>query len=63
MLYDYKQYELSIDEYNLVKHGRKINLELEEKIVVLKYQNELVGIYEKDGSLYKARRVWNNEDN
>ncbi|HHU21080.1 MAG TPA: tRNA pseudouridine(55) synthase TruB [Acholeplasma sp.] len=62
-LSDYKQYELSIDEYNLVKHGRKINLELEEKIVVLKYQNELVGIYEKDGSLYKARRVWNNEDN
>ncbi|HPA98925.1 MAG TPA: tRNA pseudouridine(55) synthase TruB [Bacilli bacterium] len=62
-LKDYKQYNLATDEYDLVKHGRKINLKLEEEIVVLKYNNQLVGIYEKDNGLYKARRIWDNEGN
>ena len=62
-LKDYKQYNLATDEYDIVKHGRKINLKLEEEIVVLKYNNQLVGIYEKDNGLYKARRIWDNEGN
>jgi tRNA pseudouridine55 synthase len=62
-LKDYKQYNLATDEYDIVKHGRKINLKLEDEIVVLKYNNQLVGIYEKDNGLYKARRIWDNEGN
>ena len=51
--------------YNRVLHGMKIRINVDYEYVYLVYNNELVGIYEKDQSYsednksYKAKRVWN----
>ena len=51
--------------YNRVLHGMKIRVDSNYDSIYLVYNNELVGIYEKDSSYsdtnksYRAKRVWN----
>ena len=51
--------------YNRVLHGMKIRVDSNYDSIYLVYNNELIGIYEKDSSYsdtnksYRAKRVWN----
>ena len=50
---DYNKIELIEDEYNKVLNGSKIRLDTNEDKVILKYQNEIIAIYQKDNDTYK----------
>ena len=50
---DYKKIELKDDEYNKVLNGSKIKIDTNEDKVILKYQNEIIAIYQKDNDIYK----------
>ena len=50
---DYKKIELTEDEYNKVLNGSKIKLDTNEDKIILKYQNEIIAIYQKDIDIYK----------
>ena len=40
-------------------NGLSLRLNSNENLLYLVYNNELVGIYEKENEEYKAKRVWN----
>lgn len=50
---DYSNYQLNEEEYKKVLNGCKINLNITDKKVILKYHNEIVAIYIKDNKIYK----------
>ena len=50
---DYKKIELTEDEYNKVLNGSKIKIDTNADKVILKYQNEIIAIYQKDNEAYK----------
>ena len=64
---EHKENIVTINEflYNRVLHGMKIRVDSNYDSIYLVYNNELVGIYEKDSSYsdtnksYRAKRVWN----
>ena len=55
-------YILDADDkiYNDCINGRYLHLNLKEEQIAIKYQEELIAIYEldKDNNYYKAKRVW-----
>lgn len=51
-------HEINKDVYLDVLNGRRIKIKSGLDTVFLSYNNELVGIYQKDGKEYKAKRVW-----
>ena len=53
-LLDIPIYHLVDAEYEKVKNGNNITLNLEDKYILLMYKNEEVAIYEKDLKGYKV---------
>jgi len=53
-LFDYKVIELTEDEYFRVKNGNFINIDLEDQIVILTYQNKDIAIYEIKDKVAKS---------
>lgn len=51
---DIPHYELSTMEYQKVKNGCPLNLDLKDKYLFLLYNNEEIAIYEKVDSIYKC---------
>ena len=61
----YSIIEVNNEVYKLVLNGRIIEKkllntkgELVEDLLVLKYNNNLLAIYEKKDEYYKAKRIW-----
>ena len=50
---EYPVVNISDNQYNKVINGNKIILDIEDEKIILKYQNELVAIYEKFENVYR----------
>ena len=53
-LFDYKVIELNNNEYFRVKNGNFINIDLEDQLVILTYQNKDIAIYEIKDKIAKS---------
>ncbi len=53
---NYKYVELTEDQLIDVKHGKKINLPIQEKTIITTFQKEIIAILEKENDLYKVKR-------
>ena len=53
-LLPYPVYKLSKEEYERVQNGNKITLDLNDKKIILEYDDSEVAIYEKDDNLYRV---------
>ncbi len=58
----YFTYEVSQNEVKDIFNGRPLLINdnnIQEQIIVVTYEKKLLGIYEKEQNIYKARRIWN----
>lgn len=53
-LLNYPVYKLSAAEYEKVKNGNKMNLPIDDKKVILEYDNNEVAIYMRENDLYRV---------
>ena len=52
-LFSFPVYELNDEEYQKAKNGNKLNINLDNKKIILEYANNEIAIYEKEEDLYK----------
>lgn len=57
VLKDYPVYELNKDEYFQVKNGVKLNLNRDDKIITMVYNNKPIALYKKDETIYRVYKM------
>jgi len=52
---------IEVDEtlYKKVINGNQLSLDEKAKMIAFTREGELIGLYEKDNDLYKAKKIWN----
>lgn len=57
VLKDYPVYKLNKDEYFQVKNGVKLNLNRDDKIITMVYNNKPIALYKKDETIYRVYKM------